>query len=194
MDTLDSDSTWALQFVDDVAVLYTRREGPMARLAPLAFHELRAGHEGLGELGRACAADSAKRVRVRAEFERAAAMSGANGSVHNFLASLALMDGRKDEATAHLHGALAADPMIPHAHETLGDLAFEAGRWREAIDQYQREASIQLPPAAMMVRMGSAWNRLGNRGKAREAFHDALELDPSESSARDSLDALDHPI
>ncbi|HTO90758.1 MAG TPA: tetratricopeptide repeat protein [Candidatus Sulfotelmatobacter sp.] len=193
MDTLDSDSTWALVFVDDATVMYTRRAGPLERLAPLAFHELRAGREGLRALGQACASDPVKRERVRMEFERAAELSSANAGTNNFLASIALMDGRREDAARHLHAALAADPMIPHAHERLGDLAMDAGRWREAIGQYRQEAAVQLPSAEMMLRMGSAWNRLGDRGKAREAFHDALELDPSVSAARDSLDALDHP-
>jgi Flp pilus assembly protein TadD len=190
MDTLDADSTWALVFVDDAAVIYLRRHGALARLAPLAFHELKAGHQGLRALGEACAADSLERGRARAELERMASLSRANAGAHNFLASIARMDGRDADAARHLRAALAADPLIPRAHQGLGDLALAAGRWREAATEYGRELDAQLPDPTTLVHLGIAWRRLGERGKARQAFADALELDPGNAEARDSLEAM----
>jgi hypothetical protein len=190
-DTIEHDPRWAMVFLDDAAVIYVRRDGALARLAPLEYRELRAGREGLRALGEACGTDSARRERARLEFERAARESHANAASHSFLATIALMDGRPAEAEPHLHAALAVDPLIPRAHERLGDLALGSGRPREAIREYELEKRAQLPPPGIELRIGQAWSRLGDRAAARAAYRRALEDPSADAEARDSLAAME---
>jgi tetratricopeptide (TPR) repeat protein len=190
-DTIEHDPRWAMVFLDDAAVIYVRRDGALARLAPLEYRELRAGREGLRALGEACGTDSARRERARLEFERAARESHANAASHSFLATIALMDGRPAEAEPHLNAALAVDPLIPRAHERLGDLALGSGRPREAIREYELEKRAQLPPPGIELRIGQAWSRLGDRAAARAAYRRALEDPSADAEARDSLAAME---
>jgi len=78
-DLLDSDPRWALVFVDDIAAVYVRRDGPLAAVADsFAYRELPGGTARLPSLMRAAAADRAVRAGLVADLERQAAASPMN--------------------------------------------------------------------------------------------------------------------
>ena len=198
LDTLDGDSTWALVFVDDVAALYTRLGGERAAgaaagsgaaepLARLAYTTVPAGHAGLATLGARCSADPAVRARARAELERMASESGVTAGAHSYLSLLAEMDGRWPDAETHQRAALAIDPQLPRGAERLGDLALAAGHPREALSAYRRAARKRPLPEHLDLRIGIALSRAGDRAGAARAYRRALEADPGNAEASDSL-------
>ncbi|MEO5618729.1 MAG: tetratricopeptide repeat protein [Candidatus Eisenbacteria bacterium] len=187
LDTLDEDSTWALVFVDDVAALYTRRDGPLEAGSRFEYQTVPAGHAGLGALGAACGSDTALRRRARAEFERMAAASGATAGAHTYLSLLAEMDGRWADAERHQKTALERDPLLPRGAERLGDLALAAGHPAEALEAFRRAARERPRPEGLDLRMGRALRRLGDLGGARQAYRRAISADPGNAEAGDSL-------
>jgi len=186
LDTLDADSTWALVFMDDVAVLYARR-GTVA--AALAYRTVPAGHEGLRRLGEECTADSARRDAARAEFARVTSESRRCASAHVYLALLAQLDRHPTEALRQQQAALAIDDDLPHGFEQLGDLALAAGEDRQALAAWRRAGPDHGP--GLDRRIGIARMGIGDRKGAIAAFHRALKQDPGDSEAADSLARLE---
>jgi len=89
-DLLDADRRWALVFVDDIAAIYVRREGPLAAVADsFAYRELPGGTARLPSLLRTVAADSQARTGLVAELERQAAASPMNVRGRQMLRALA---------------------------------------------------------------------------------------------------------
>jgi tetratricopeptide (TPR) repeat protein len=110
-DFLDADTTWALVFQDDIAMVLVRRTGPMAEVASRnGYRILPAGNERLAAIGEACAQNPDLRQTMRAELERVIAESDRHANAEELLANLALMDGRREEAAEHLRRALAIEP------------------------------------------------------------------------------------
>jgi hypothetical protein len=72
----------------------------------------------------------------------------------------------------------------------LGEALEDAGRRNEAVEQYQ--AVIRLRPAEPMgyVKMGRCLAEIGKWAEARQQFLMALDLDPRNRAARDSLTVL----
>jgi tetratricopeptide (TPR) repeat protein len=72
----------------------------------------------------------------------------------------------------------------------LGEALQDAGRRNEAVEQYQ--AVIRLRPAEPMgyVKMGQCFAEIGKWAEARQQFLKALDLDPRNRAARDSLTVL----
>ena len=72
----------------------------------------------------------------------------------------------------------------------LGEALQDAGRRNEAVDQYH--AVIRLRPAEPMgyVKMGQCFAEIGKWAEARQLFLKALDLDPRNRAARDSLTVL----
>jgi hypothetical protein len=140
LDVLDLDSAWVMVFGDDAGELYVRRNGPFAAIADsFGYGVVPGGRDGRGRMIDACGADTALRARARAEAERMAQASPMNGGAHHLLAFFALMDGRKDDAAAHLERAIERIPYVPRLREIRGDLAAEAGRPDEALRWYRGE-------------------------------------------------------
>src|SRR5262245_43571971 len=95
LDVLDADPGWALVFVDDVAAIYVRRDGPLAPLAErFAYRTTPAGKRAIAAFGRAVSADTALRARAESELRRQIAGSKWNAMSGSLLANLELMDGR----------------------------------------------------------------------------------------------------
>src|SRR5262245_2581717 len=79
LDLLDADRRWALVFVDDVAALYVRREGPLAAVADtFGYRVLPGGTARMPALLRAAAADTVTRAALETELTRQAAQSPMN--------------------------------------------------------------------------------------------------------------------
>ena len=89
LDWIDADSSFALVFLDDVAAVYVRRDGPMRDLAArLAYRTLPASPTGRAAVLQASLADSALRRRVIDELEREAAGSPWHTTASRILSSL----------------------------------------------------------------------------------------------------------
>jgi hypothetical protein len=74
----------------------------------------------------------------------------------------------------------------------LGEALQDAGRRKEALDQFQ--TAIQLRPTEPLghVKVGQCLAEVGRWEEARAHFLTAIDLDPHNRSARNSLAVLDH--
>ena len=120
LDVLDADSTWATVFLDDDAALYVRR-GSLPAVADSFEYRILGG--GAAKLRALAMIDSAGWEPLRRELERSAAESAWNARAHAVLTSMALAQGRPDEARAHLERMLEVDPANEQAKALLKSLA-----------------------------------------------------------------------
>jgi tetratricopeptide (TPR) repeat protein len=191
LDVLDADTTWALVFKDDVAVLFVRRGGTLDSIARgYAYRELPAGMAAIEALGAACARDSARRARVAAELEREVAGSPRHSRALIMLSNLALLENRLDDARELVEAAIALDRFRAGAHLRLGAIALEQGRPRDALREFGHERVVSGPMRGLELQTGCAYLRLGDPAGARAAYGRELRRFPDNAEARDSLAAL----
>jgi len=139
------------------------------------------------------AADPRYRGAVDRELARQLEESPRNAMAHNFRANLALFQFRTDEARSELEAALAVDPELPNAWERLGLIALRDGRPRDALAAFERQRSQDAAVRGLELRIGQAWQRLGDPARARVHYRRELARFPDDAEARDSLAALGGP-
>jgi len=192
VDFLDADTSFALVFVDDVAALYARRQGPMAPVASrFAYRMLPAGAARLPQLEATTRADSTAFKQLWAEVGRAASRSTQNSLANNLLANMALARGRRAEAREHLGRALAVNGDLPQAHQRLGVIAFDEDRPLDALREFQSERGRAGPQPGLDLWIAKAHRRSGNARAAERWYRRALEQDPGSAEAIDSLAAIE---
>lgn len=192
LDFLDRDRRWTMVFSDDAAELLVNRAGSLAAVADsFGYRIVPAGRAGRYLLGAACERDSALRSAAEVELDRMIAASPNHGAASHLRGWLALMDGDPETARRHLEGAIALLPLLPGVHDMLGTIAFEQGRPRDAIREFDLEQRYHQPPPGIFFRTGAAWARLGDPGRARAFYRRELERDSGHGPARDSLAALE---
>jgi hypothetical protein len=191
LDVLDADTTWALVFADDAATVYLRRSGAMADLAArLSEGALPAGRAGIAAIGRAMVTDTALVARVADGLRARAAMSPFNSRDLGLLGNVELARGRFAEARGLVERALAVDPSLDRGHELLGMIALAEDRPREAVTEFERQRAISPRTPGTALRLGQAWQRLGDLKRAREWYRRELELDSRNREALDSLGVI----
>ena len=116
-----------------------------------------------------------------------------DGGAHHMLGIFATMDGRLDDARRHLERALAKKPFLPKVHELLGIVALEQSRPRDALAEFERERSLQGEPEGIDVRIGSAYEALGDLRAARRAYDRELRLHPANAEAQAARARLRSP-
>ncbi|HKQ58730.1 MAG TPA: tetratricopeptide repeat protein, partial [Candidatus Eisenbacteria bacterium] len=107
------------------------------------------------------------------------------------LANLAFARGAHAEARELMTRALAIVPELPRGHEMLGMIALAQGDPRAAIEAFEWERALDPATRDVPFRLGQAWQRLGDRERARTWYRRAIDLDPGHREARDSLEALE---
>ncbi len=191
LDSVDADTSWALVFLDDVAAVFVRNDGPLAPVAGrLAYQVAPAGRGAIGALGRACERDTVLRARAEAELARQSAGSPNDAMASSVLATLELMDGRLGDAEARLRHALVVDPELPRAHERLGMIALAAGHPADAVRELRIALTDRPVSQGVHFALGRAFRLSGQPEKAREQYQAELRLDPGHAEAIDSLRAL----
>jgi Flp pilus assembly protein TadD len=190
-DRLDRDSTWALVFADDAALLYLRRDGPQAAAAEsLAYRVVPGGRDGLEALRTSWSEDAALRAGARAELEHQMRSSRFNAGPASLLGDLALAEGRFADARGLLRHALEVDSETPRAHERLGIIALWNRDFSSAAAEFERERRMVGPSASLEVALGFARASAGDSAAARRHYRAALRLDPGNARARELLEAL----
>jgi hypothetical protein len=117
-DVLDADPAYALVFADDVALLYVRRDGPMAAVAAgEGFRLLPGGTAALPAIERRFTGDAALRDSLRTELRRQVASSPRCAMALNQLANVEALDGHWSEAAAQLARARGLDRSLPGIEE-----------------------------------------------------------------------------
>jgi tetratricopeptide (TPR) repeat protein len=74
-------------------------------------------------------------------------------------------------AKEHLRRALKLNPRLAQAHVQLGIISQAESNWTDAVASYQRAVALDPSYATARYRLGSAYQKLGNRAKAQ------IELD-----------------
>jgi tetratricopeptide (TPR) repeat protein len=69
----------------------------------------------------------------------------------------------------------------------LGLVAYELGKYKNAIQHFRQFLRDKPDDAAVLARMAMAWFQLGEHSRAREACHQALMADPDNVEARYAL-------
>lgn len=190
LDFLDADTMFASVFQDDGAALFVRRRGPLAAIAETSrYQELPAGPAALAAMGQAVVSDAGMRARVIRELEFEVASSSYHAGALVRLANLAMVEARLDEARALLERALRDDPRAPLAHERLALLALAESRPQEALRELNLERRRGGRFRGYDFRSAQAYQMLGDLGRARAAYRRAVQHDPGNQQAWDSLQA-----
>ena len=122
-DIIEADSTWALVFQDDAAMLFVRRAGPMRAIAErFGYRVVPAGNQKLAALSQALGRDPALRAAFRAELERTTRESPYTAQAHTLLANLAQAEGRIDDARTEFRLALSADPWDEELEKQVAEI------------------------------------------------------------------------
>jgi hypothetical protein len=189
--TLDRDSTWALTFVDDEAVLWLRRDGACAALAErYAYHYLPGGPAGIGPLGERAMRDSTARGGIRAEIDRTIADSPYNARSQAFAGNLALLEGRFADARAHFDEAARQHPLETAVRDRQGLAHLYAGDLAGAEQAFRAARSAPGKYAEADLREGQLLAARGRRDEARGAYERSLARHPELTEARDSLERM----
>ena len=114
-----------------------------------------------------------------AAYERAIAL---DPGLSNALTNLGNLSYRRDDvdtAVRWYERALAADPLQPEAMYNLGFVALEAGRWRSAAERFEQTVAIDPGFADAHFNLATAYERLGERARARPHWSAYLDLEPT---------------
>jgi hypothetical protein len=188
LDYLDADRGWALVFRDDAAALYVRRSGRLAAVAEsLGYRVMPGGGERFAAMGESAIRDTLLRKALRKELERSAASSPLNAKALSYLANLDFLDGNRFAARQHLDACLAVDPNFNGAHRRIGYLCMTQSDWPGAIEQFRAERATGGPAVDEYQRMGEAWEKLGDRKRAAEAYRKEIDIHAGNDAARDAL-------
>ena len=128
---------------------------------------------------------------MESELRRAIGESWRNSRARTLLAPLVLLDGHEAEALRLLDEAIALDPRNLRAHAYRGQIELGGGQARAALRDFEGEIRLQGVDAFLARHMGLAYARMADRGRARAWYRRALEIDPADRVARDSLAALE---
>jgi tetratricopeptide (TPR) repeat protein len=108
---------------------------------------------------------------------------------------LSLWGAKLTDRAVECFQALKAAGGLParRAQFYLGQMAFEAGRFQEALDLMQRslpaanEPDFGLPKDRMCAAVAMAWQKLGRPAEARDAWQGVLKLTPNDAKALAAL-------
>jgi len=89
---------------------------------------------------------------------------------------------RFDAARSSYRRAIELDPQYPEARQRLGDIEYQYGRVRSALDLYREEEKID-PTSQLYVNMGLIYTKLGKVDSARMAYDRAVALDSTDANA-----------
>lgn len=98
-----------------------------------------------------------------------------------------MLTGRYREAERFFVRLREHETYAPAARYFLGQVAYQLGKYHNAIQHYRQVLRTRPDDPKVLARMGMAWFQLGELAKAREASHQAMLLDPDNLAARHAL-------
>ena len=98
-----------------------------------------------------------------------------------------LLTGRYREAEKFFIRLREHERYVAVAWFHLGVVAYELGKYNNAIQHFRQYLRSRPDDAPVLARMAMAWFQLGEYPRAREACHQALLADPDNVSARHAL-------
>jgi len=141
--------------------------------------------------------EQAQRLIASAEHEKAAEalerllqLDSCHASAHNDLGVLCFQDGEKDRALMHLEQAARLDPADLSARKNLADVCLDLGRFEEAVDTYEAILAERPDDVEALVTAGHLCSQAGSVEQASVFYLRALDVEPENSAAAESLQAL----
>lgn len=98
-----------------------------------------------------------------------------------------MLTGRYKEAEKFFVRLREHDRFAPVARYYMGQVAYELGKYNNAIQHFRQYLRDRPDDPKVLARMAMAWFQLGEYSRAREACHQALLLDPENLTARHAL-------
>jgi arylsulfatase A-like enzyme/Tfp pilus assembly protein PilF len=111
-------------------------------------------------------------------FARARTADPASGMAMVNVATIYLMQGDRNRASASFEEALAADPTLARAHNGLGVVAAEQHDYERAIDHWRRAVTLDPRDYQALFNLGDALIRLGRDAEARPYWQRYLAAVP----------------
>jgi Flp pilus assembly protein TadD len=118
-------------------------------------------------------------------WTRALAVTEKNYTAHSNLADTLARHGRSEEAIVHFEAAERLHAYPPSEVLALGIYEQQNGHVEEAIGQFQKVLRISDVTfrGTALSHLGSAYMQKGNQGLAREAYNQAIQVNPRDSEA-----------
>jgi tetratricopeptide (TPR) repeat protein len=98
--------------------------------------------------------------------------------------------GRVDEAIEQFELAAKSSGSNAYYYHHLGVIEFQRRDYRSALKHFKKAVSRDGSLADALYYIGEVYMKLGDPGKAVEAYERTLEVDPNYLSARAKLDLL----
>jgi tetratricopeptide (TPR) repeat protein len=96
-------------------------------------------------------------------------------------------DGMLDDAEAMYREALVVDSRCALAFNMLGNIAYQRGRFSEALQLVAQATLIDPSAAAYRITQGHVYRRMGDLADAGRCYRQALDLDPGSALAAVSM-------
>lgn len=126
-------------------------------------------------------------AEAQATLDRLGALGRDSGRLRAALGRAWLQRDRPAAAERELRRALELQPTLQTCY-TLGNLYASQGRWREALEVYEKGLALDPDAELLHYRAGLAWLETGRPERAREAFARAAELNPERRINRTMLE------
>lgn len=160
------------------------------RLAPEAWEPHLFLGRALAELGRQ--RGNPRRLVERSQYHLVRALQleptpDVAPSLFKDLGISCMLTGRYKEAEKFFVRLREHERFASLARYYLGQVAYELGKYNNAIQHYRQYLRDRPEDPKVLARMAMAWFQMGEFPRAREACHQALLVDPMNLTARHAL-------
>jgi protein O-mannosyl-transferase len=125
------------------------------------------------------------------QFNEALRLAPDNAAADCDLGYIFAVRGNFNQAIAYYYKAIQSKPDFVSAYHDLG-LAFAAkGEWDKAIQNYIEALRLDPQHASVYDDLGTALSKEGKRKQAIQEYQEALRLNPNDSTAAQTLQALE---
>lgn len=123
-----------------------------------------------------------------AAYERALQIDPNNALANNNYAySLSERNLQLDRAQTMIENALKAEPKNPSYLDTMGWILYQRGNYKQAVNYILQAIDNGEVSATIYEHLGDAYQKLGDKEKAVQAWREALRKEPNRHSAKERL-------
>jgi arylsulfatase A-like enzyme/tetratricopeptide (TPR) repeat protein len=120
-------------------------------------------------------------------YKRAVQRWPGDAALYHELAVAARAAGDRGEANRAEQASLTLSPDLPIAHNGLGLLHADEGRYADAVASFSRAVSLDPTNASYLVNLGNAHRAAGQLDQAADAYRKALDRDSTLADAANGI-------
>jgi tetratricopeptide (TPR) repeat protein len=131
-----------------------------------------------------------------AALQKAAELDSAKGDRYFWLGVVYDVQKQPDQARAAFERSVQLDSssaLAGKAYRQLGFYRLLAKDWNGAVHLLERAVQLDAKDTQAWVWLAQGYQNAGNRSKAMESYHKALELDPNQPDAKKGIQILSAP-